>query len=165
MQLSELTGLVVGLKASSFWAGVGELAPEVQFRVFLLLRKLESGAKNRKEKARDALLEFVAKHGETDENGSKHFAFREGKASRTRKAATSPTAEKVVELFKAKGLNVDKVIQEKVTTSLVVDVSKLDQLVALGQITQAELDACYGESFSFNATENKEAKALLEGLG
>jgi hypothetical protein len=169
MQLSELTSLVVGLKASNFWAGkIVELPPEIQFRVFLLLRKLEAGAKKRKETARDALLAFVEKHGESDENrpdGSQHFNFNEGKASRTRKIASSPTVEKVVALFKSKGLNTDKVILEKVTTTLVVDVSKLEQLVALGQLTTADLEACYEVSHSFNATENKEAKVLLEGLG
>jgi hypothetical protein len=166
MQLSELTSLIVGLKASKFWAGkVVELPPEIQFRVFLLLRKLEVGAKKRKESARDELLTFVEKHGQADEKGSKHFDFSEGKASRTRKDGTSPVVEKVAALFKSKGLNSDKVIQEKVTTTLVVDVSKLEQLVALGQLTKAELADCYDVSYSFNATENKEAKTLLEGIG
>lgn len=166
MKLSDLVGLVTGLKASVAWAGkIEELPPEVQFRAFLLLRKLEVGAKKRKEAVRDALLPFVEKNGTTDERGSQHFQFAEGKASRTRKEAPTPSVAKIVELLKTHGLNASAIVQEKVSTSLVVDVSKLDQLVTLGQLTKEEVASCYDVSHAFNASENKEAKVLLEGLG
>ena len=164
MSLEEMVGLLAGLKASVVWAGK-ELAPEVQFRVFLLARKLEKGAKERKEDARDALLDFVEAQGKPDEKGSKHFTFEEGKASRTYKKATAPKVSKVEALFAEKGLVPGTVIQEKVTTTTVVDVSKLDQLVKLGQLTQVEVDACYDESYAFNATETRDSKKLLEGIG
>ena len=166
MQLTELTGLLSGLKASVAWAGnLKELAPEVQFRVFLLARKLENGAKVRREELRDSLLLFLDAKGQPDEKGSKHFQFTEGKASRTRKVATSPDPKRVEKLFAEKGLVPGTVIQEVVSTTTVVDVSKLDQLVKLGQLTQGEVDDCYAVSFSLNATEARDTKKLMEGIG
>jgi len=165
MQLAELTGLLSGLKTSVAWAGnLKELAPQVQFRIFLLARKLEKGAKARREEARDVVLAFIESKGETDERGSQHVQFMEGKASRTIKVATSPDPKRVEKLFAEKGLVPGTVIQDVVTTKSVVDVSKLDQLVKLGQITQGEVDACYDVTFSLTATETKDTKKLMEGI-
>lgn len=165
MQFTELVGLVSALKASVAWAGeIREIGPEVLFRIFLLTRRLEKSAKARKEEVRDRLLAFVEVNGTDDEAGSRHFQFEEGKASRTRKRASAPKPELVEALFASKGLLPGRILQEKVTTTKVVDVSAMEQLVRLGQITQSELEACYEVSFSFNATEIRGVKKLMEGL-
>lgn len=167
MLLSEMLSLVKGLKESVvFSRKIEELKPEVQYRVFLLTRKLETAAKEQKDKVKEALLAFVEDKGTVDEKGSKHFQFAEGKASKTKKVAGSPDLAAVEKLFGGKGLDTVKVIKQVQRVDRVVDVFALEQLVKLGVITQAELDACYPVSYSFNAYETKDIKKdLLEGIG
>jgi len=167
MQLSEMIALLKGLKASVVLAGkVAELAPEVQYRVFLVARKLEAVAKARKDKAKAALLVFVEQKGVLDEKGSQHFTFAEGKASRTKKVGSSPDVEAVEKLLAAKGLDTVRAIKHVQRTDKVADVSALEQLVKLGVITRDELDACYPVSYAFNAYETKDfKKELTEGIG
>lgn len=167
MLLSEMIALVKGLRDSVVLKEkITELAPEVQYRVFLVARKLESVAKDRKDAAKAALLVFVEKNGTTDEKGSQHFQFAEGKASRTRKVPGSPDAEAVEKLLISKGLDSVRAVKHVQQTVKVADVSALEQLVKLGVITQEELDACYAVSYAFNAYETKVfKKELTEGIG
>lgn len=167
MQLSEMIALVKGLKDSVVLSGkIQELKPEVQYRVFLVARKLEAVAKDRKDKAKKDLLAFVEANGNTDEKGSQHFQFAEGKASRTRKVASSPDLLKVEALLAQKQIDSSKAVKNIQKIDRVVDVSVLEQMVALGVLTQEELDACYPVSYSFNAYETKDfKKELLEGIG
>jgi hypothetical protein len=167
MQLSEMIALVKGLKESVVLKSkVAELSPEVQYRVFLVARKLEAVAKTRKDKAKVALLTFVEANGKTDEKGSQHYIFAEGKAMRTRKVSSSPDVEAVEKLLADKNLDSVRAVKHVQRTDKVVDVSAMEQLVKLGVITQEELDACYPVSFSFNAYETKDFKKdLTEGIG
>jgi hypothetical protein len=147
---------------SAAWTGsLRDLSAGAKFRSFLLCRKLEAAAKERKEQLRDALMAEVAERGTQDEKGSQVLPFDEGVAIRTRRVASAPDVARVRELLASRGLGETNAIVTKVVKTEAVDSSVLDALVERGELTAAEVEACYAETWAFNATENKNAKAAL----
>jgi len=167
MLLSDMIALVKELKAVVLSRKVPELSPDMQYRIFLVCRKLETAAKDQKDAVKAALLAHIEAYGTPDEKGSQHFEFAEGRASRTKKVPSAPNVESVEKMLRARGIDpAAQIVKTSAQIVKVADVSVLEQLVKLGVLSQAELDACYDVSYSFNAYETKDTKKeLLEGIG
>lgn len=161
MKLRDIVELGKAFFKSAGWAD--KLSTEMDdnklLRVFLLCRKVESVAKKRKEEARDYLMTSL--EANEKKTGTVTLDLEDGTATRLKKLASSPNAEKVKNLLVAKGLSVQDVVKERKEVVEVVDVSVLDGLVATGKLSKIEVESCYPETFAFTATESKDAKKAL----
>ena len=161
--LAETMPAVVPVTAGALMhAPVSELSTDSVVNTWLMLTLIESMTEERKKELRARLLDEATKHGSKTEQGGYKMDLPNAAVIHERREEKQINADKMAELLQSKGLPTEAAMDEVV--SLVVNLSKVQYLIQIGKLTQAEVDNLKAVTSALRVTPTKEAKKLLEGM-
>jgi hypothetical protein len=147
---------------------VDEFSPGEAVVAFTVVQHIEKCAKNRLAELKPRILndDTIKDHGEPTPGGGTKTNVRGSTITRVRTVKKFGDEDKLKELLEAKGLEASRVFDEVrvVTKKLVVNPSKLAQLVELGHFTKEEMEACHKTSWSLRVKAAKDITKLLEAV-
>jgi hypothetical protein len=127
---------------------------------WLLLANIEKMIKDRKEVMRERLLNEAEAGGQTSSSGSQSLPAEGATIVRERRESKQLPFQATAALLHSKGIPVEDACDEVV--SYVVNQSKIQNMVDLGKLKQAEVDALREVTWALRVIPTEEVKQRME---
>lgn len=142
------------------------LAPGEAVEAYAVVKWLADTTEKRREELRKRVLSDpkIIEHGKKTDSGGTVTSVRGNKVQRRRQVARFGNLSRIRQLLHAKGLEEKEVFDTVVVREekQVVNPSKIERLVSLGQFTDEEIDSMHQEKWILVVDPSDSIKSLLE---
>jgi hypothetical protein len=143
-----------------------EFSPGEAVLAYTVVQFIEKRAKARKDELKPRIMddESIIDHSTPTAGGGTMTDVRGSRVTRVKTLKRFQNVDRLKEILEEKGLSIKDAFDEKriVTTELVVNPSKIEQLHDLGKLTSEEVEECHKEVWSLRVKAAKDITRLLE---
>ncbi len=143
-----------------------EFSPGEAVLAYTVVQFIEKRAKARKDELKPRILDdaTIIDHSTPTAGGGSVTDVRGSRVTRVKTIKRFENTDRLKELLEEKGLSTKDAFDEKrvITTELVVNPSKIDQLYDLGKFTSEEIAECHKTTWSLRIKAAKDITRLLE---
>jgi hypothetical protein len=143
-----------------------EFSPGEAVLAYTVVQYIEKRAKARKEELKPRIMEddAIIDHSTPTAGGGTVTDVRGSRVTRVKTLKRFANTDRLKELLEEKGIDLKEAFDEKrvVTTEMVVNPSKIEQLYDLGKFTAEEVEECHKTTWGLRIKAAKDITRLLE---
>lgn len=147
------------LRSKVMTTAIDQWDTETLVKAWAMLRYTQEVIDARLQQIRLRLMERAAQYGKATDKGGNRLIVEGTEVTRERRVASLPDEKTVRRLLEENGLKVDQAFSK--VTKVVLDASKLQTLVDLGKLPEAEIDAARKVVWALRV---KEASDLIDAM-